>query len=66
MLLEDSTGLIFGVSNRRSIAWAIAQSLAGAGARLAFTYRERVGKTSRRSPLACPVVDDEIRRRERR
>ena len=44
MLLEDSTGLIFGVSNRRSIAWAIAQSLAGAGARLAFTYRERVGQ----------------------
>ena len=43
MLLEDTTGLIFGVSNRRSIAWAIAQSLAGAGARLAFTYRQRVG-----------------------
>ena len=43
MLLENTTGLIFGVSNRRSIAWAIAQSLAGAGARLAFTYRERVG-----------------------
>ena len=31
------------MSSRRSIAWAIAQSLAGAGARLAFTYRERVG-----------------------
>ncbi len=42
MLLEDTTGLILGVSNRRSIAWGIGQALAGAGARLAFTYRERV------------------------
>ena len=43
MLLDNTTGLIFGVSSRRSIAWGIAQALAGSGARLAFTYRERVG-----------------------
>ncbi len=43
MLLQGKTGLIFGVANKRSIAWAIAQALAGAGARLAFTYQgERI------------------------
>ena len=42
-LLEGKTGLIFGVANKRSIAWGISQALAGAGARLAFTYQERVG-----------------------
>ena len=39
MLLEGKNGVIFGVANKRSIAWACAQSLAGAGARLAFTYQ---------------------------
>jgi enoyl-[acyl-carrier protein] reductase I len=38
-LLEGKTGIVFGVANKRSIAWAIAQALAGAGARLAFTYQ---------------------------
>ena len=38
-LLEGKTGIVFGVANKRSIAWAIAQSLAGAGMRLAFTYQ---------------------------
>jgi enoyl-[acyl-carrier protein] reductase I len=32
-------GLVLGVANRRSIAWAIARELAGRGARLAFTYQ---------------------------
>jgi enoyl-[acyl-carrier protein] reductase I len=39
MLLEGKNGIIFGVANKRSIAWACAQALAGAGARLAFTYQ---------------------------
>ena len=39
MLLEGKKGLIFGVANRRSIAWAIAQALAREGAELAFTYQ---------------------------
>ena len=39
MLLENRYGIIFGVANKRSIAWAAAQSLSGAGARLAFTYQ---------------------------
>jgi enoyl-[acyl-carrier protein] reductase I len=39
MLLENKYGIIFGVANKRSIAWATAQACAGAGARLAFTYQ---------------------------
>ena len=38
-LLEDKFGIIFGVANKRSIAWATAQALHEAGARLAFTYQ---------------------------
>jgi len=38
-LLEGKTGIIFGVANKRSIAWAIAQALANEGMRLAFTYQ---------------------------
>ena len=38
-LLQNKTGIIFGVANKRSIAWATAQALSGAGARLAFTYQ---------------------------
>jgi enoyl-[acyl-carrier protein] reductase I len=38
-MLEGKTGIVFGVANKRSIAWAIAQALAGAGMRLAFTYQ---------------------------
>src|SRR5450755_2958089 len=39
MLLEGKTGIVFGVANKRSIAWAIAQALAREGMRLAFTYQ---------------------------
>ena len=38
-MLEGKTGLIFGVANKRSIAWGIAQALAREGMRLAFTYQ---------------------------
>lgn len=38
-LLEGKTGIIFGVANKRSIAWAIAQALSREGMRLAFTYQ---------------------------
>jgi enoyl-[acyl-carrier protein] reductase I len=42
-VLEGKTGLIFGVANKRSIAWAIAQAWAEAGAKLIFNYQgERV------------------------
>jgi enoyl-[acyl-carrier protein] reductase I len=38
-MLKDKNGIIFGVANRRSIAWATAQALSEAGARLAITYQ---------------------------
>src|ERR1700723_2758895 len=36
-LLAGKTGIVFGVANKRSIAWAIAQAWHKAGAKLAFT-----------------------------
>jgi len=66
--LEGKTGIVFGVANRRSIAWAIAQVLAREGMRLAFTYQgERLkesvsGLTSAAMPdsllLPCDVTND--------
>ena len=65
-MLQGKTGLVFGVANRRSIAWGIGQALANAGARLAFTYQDRVGDTVNElvstlpDALAfpCDVLDD--------
>jgi len=65
---EGKTGLVFGVANKRSIAWAIARRLAAGGARLAFTFQgERIESNVRDlaaqvdSPLvtACDVRSDE-------
>lgn len=65
---EGKRGLVLGVANRRSIAWAIAKRLADAGAELAFTYQgERIEKSVRdlagsvSSPLVteCDVRSDE-------
>ena len=61
-------GLVLGVANRRSIAWAIAKRLADEGAQLAFTFQgERIEKNVREladsvsSPLVteCDVRSDE-------
>src|SRR5688572_12010422 len=38
-ILEGKLGIVFGVANKRSIAWAIAQAWHKAGAKLAFTYQ---------------------------
>ena len=38
-MLKDKIGMIFGVANKRSIAWACASACAEQGARLAFTYQ---------------------------
>ena len=38
---SGKSGLVVGVANKRSIAWAIAQATAGRGARLALTYQGR-------------------------
>jgi len=61
-LLEGRRALVFGVANRRSIAWAIAQALAREGARLALTFQgERLEQGVRdlaatvNSPLVVPA-----------
>jgi enoyl-[acyl-carrier protein] reductase I len=68
MRFEGKRGLVLGVANRRSIAWAIARRLADEGAELAFTFQaERIEKSVRElaesvsSPLvtACDVRSDE-------
>jgi enoyl-[acyl-carrier protein] reductase I len=65
--LTGKTGLIVGVANKRSIAWAIAQAAASLGARLALTYQgERLEENVRElaasltDPLVlpCDVTDD--------
>lgn len=71
-LLAGKNVIVMGVANERSIAWAIAQSLAEQGARLAFTYEServegRVRKLAETIPgsliLPCNVtVDEEIDR----
>ncbi len=56
--LEGRTALIFGVANHRSIAWAIAQSLSAAGARLALPYQSRMEKFVR--DLAATLPNDPL------
>jgi len=68
MLLEGKKGLIVGVANKRSIAWAIAQAAHREGAQLAFTYQgerlkesvaELAGSLGGQSPLfECDVTND--------
>lgn len=42
-ILQGKKGVVFGVANKRSIAWAIAESLEGEGAQIAVTFQgERV------------------------
>ena len=71
-VLAGKVGLVFGVANKRSIAWAIAKAWAGAGARLIFNYQgerlkenveELVGEFGQQTPLfSCDVSsDDEIK-----
>jgi enoyl-[acyl-carrier protein] reductase I len=66
-LLQGKVGIIFGVANKRSIAWAIAQALSREGMRLAFTYqgerlKESVDALASTLPgsilLPCDVTND--------
>ena len=61
-------GLVLGVANRRSIAWAIASRLAQGGASLAFTYQgERIEKTVRElaGSVGSPLITEcDVRRDE--
>src|SRR5262245_31565618 len=68
-MLKDKLGVVFGVANKRSIAWSIAQAWHQAGARLAFTYQgerlrenveELAGTFGAEAPLyPCDVTRDE-------
>ena len=68
-VLAGKIGVVFGVANKRSIAWAIAQAWAKAGARLVFNYQgerlkenveELIGEFGEKTPLfQCDVSSDE-------
>lgn len=67
MLMKGMRGLIVGVANKRSIAWAIARKCADHGAQLALSYQnERLGENVKElaqeleNPLLLPldVSDD--------
>ncbi|MGO9817217.1 MAG: enoyl-ACP reductase FabI [Acidocella sp.] len=56
-LMTGKRGLIMGVANNRSIAWAIAQAVAAQGGEVAFTYQgETLEKRVR--PLAASIGAD--------
>src|SRR5918999_5818047 len=67
-VLAGKVGVVFGVANKRSIAWAIAKAWAAAGARLIFNYQgerlkenveELVGEFGEGTPLhPCDVSSD--------
>ena len=56
-LMKGKRGLIMGVANKNSIAWAIARQLAAQGAELAFTYQGEA-LLRRVKPLAESVGSD--------
>jgi enoyl-[acyl-carrier protein] reductase I len=72
MTETQKTAVIFGLANKRSIAWAIAQKLAQAGWRLAITYqnerlaleaKDLIGELPGATGFMCDVTkDDEIAR----
>jgi enoyl-[acyl-carrier protein] reductase I len=62
-MLENKVGIIFGVANKRSIAWACAEACLAQGAKIAFTYqgerlKENVEKLTRGLPDTLVVPCD--------
>ncbi len=56
--MEGRTAVVFGVANKRSIAWAIAQALQAAGARLVITYQnERLAEEAKDLIAALPGAE---------
>jgi enoyl-[acyl-carrier protein] reductase I len=56
--LKGRTAVVFGVANKRSIAWAIAQGLHAAGVNLAITYQnERLEQEARDLILSLPGAE---------
>ena len=56
--LEGRVAVVFGVANKRSIAWSIAQGLHQAGAKLAVTYQnERLEQEAKDLILSLPGAE---------
>ena len=56
--LEGRVAVVFGVANKRSIAWSIAQGLHEAGAKLAITYQnERLEQEAKDLILSLPGAE---------
>jgi enoyl-[acyl-carrier protein] reductase I len=56
--LDGRVAVVFGVANKRSIAWSIAQGLHEAGARLAVTYQnERLEQEAKDLILSLPRAE---------
>src|SRR6266480_1608869 len=56
--LQGRNAVVFGVANKRSIAWSIAQGLHAAGAKLAITYQnERLEQEARDLILSLPGAE---------
>ena len=56
--LEGRNAVVFGVANKRSIAWSIAQGLHSAGAKLAITYQnERLEQEAKDLILSLPGAE---------
>ncbi len=69
MLISDKVGIIFGVANKRSIAWATAQALHQAGARLAFAYqgerlKENVERLTSEEMPGSPLMSCDVTKQE--
>lgn len=68
-MLENKVGMIFGVANKRSIAWACAEACSTQGAKLAFTYqgerlKENVEKLTKDLPDSLVVPCDVTNQQE--
>ena len=68
-MLANKKGIIFGVANKRSIAWATAQALHGAGARLAFAYqgdrlKENVERLTAEEMPGSPLLSCDVTKQE--
>lgn len=58
LTLQGRNAVVFGVANKRSIAWAIAQRLQAAGAKLAITYQnERLEAEAKDMITALPGAE---------
>src|SRR6185437_10853268 len=56
--LQGRTAIVFGIANKRSIGWAIAQKLQAAGATLAITYQnERLAQEAKDLIEALPGAE---------